>query len=110
MHEQFANWFYGSQAWKNCRAAYAKSKGYMCERCRSKGLIVSSGLEVHHKVPLTPQNIHNEHITLDWNNLSLLCHACHAEVHAADKPGAKDPARRYTVDEWGNIITREGRR
>lgn len=106
MHEQFANAFYGSQAWKNCRAMFAKQKGYMCEECRKKGLIVTAPLEVHHKVPITPANIHDARITLGYDNLMLLCRDCHARIHSADSAGRKDPARRYEVDEQGNVVIR----
>ena len=41
--------FYSSRAWRDCRDAYARSVGGLCERCRAKGLI-TPGTEVHHKV------------------------------------------------------------
>lgn len=103
MHEQFANAFYSSQAWKNCRAAYAKYRGYMCERCRKRGLIVTDGLEVHHKIRITPQNIHDARITLSFQNLELLCRRCHQEEHNNDQ--GRD-ARRWDVDETGKIVAR----
>lgn len=31
--------FYTTWKWRNCRKAYAKSVGKMCERCRSRGVI-----------------------------------------------------------------------
>lgn len=103
MHEQFANAFYGSNAWKTCRREFAKSKGNMCERCYRKGLIVvgtkARPLEVHHKQPITPENINNPNITLNWDNLELLCKACHeTERQRAD--------RRWCVDADGNITPR----
>ena len=100
MHEQFANWFYGSQAWKNCRSAYIRQKGFMCERCRKRGLIVSDGLEVHHKIKITPQNIHDARITLNFDNLMCVCKSCHEEIHRGGKE------HRYVVDETGNVTAR----
>ena len=37
--------------------------------------------EVHHKIPLTPENIYNPEITLNWDNLELLCSSCHSIEH-----------------------------
>lgn len=95
--QDFARIFYSSKAWKDCRKAYTKSKGGLCERCLSNGLI-TPGEIVHHKIHLTPDNISNEDITLNWNNLQLLCRDCHAATHK--------PAKRFSVDEMGRITAR----
>lgn len=94
----FAKTFYSSKAWKQTRAAYAKSKGNLCERCLKKGLIVP-GVIVHHKVYLTPENINDPAVSLNWNNLELVCADCHAEEHNRLQ-------RRYTVDEYGRVTAR----
>ena len=94
----FARTFYSSKAWKQTRAAYAKSKGNLCERCLKKGLIVP-GVIVHHKVYLTPENINDPAVSLNWNNLELVCADCHAEEHNRLQ-------RRYTVDEYGRVTAR----
>ena len=94
----FAKTFYSSKAWKQTRAAYAKSKGNLCERCLKKGLIVP-GVIVHHKVYLTPENINDPAVSLNWNNLELVCADCHAEEHNRLQ-------RRYTVDECGRVTAR----
>lgn len=39
------------------------------------------GDEVHHKVYLTPDNINDPETTLSWDNLELLCAACHSKEH-----------------------------
>ena len=80
MHQQFANAFYGSRQWKECRKAYRQMRGGLCEACAVRGLIVP-GTEVHHKRPLTPENINDPRVTLDWGNLELLCQACHESRH-----------------------------
>lgn len=104
MHEQFANRFYSSGAWKRCRAEFAKSRGRMCERCYAKGLIVVGSkqqpLEVHHKIPLTPENINDPSVTLNWDNLELLCKDCHEQERQ------RMDGRRWKVDECGRIIPR----
>lgn len=93
----YAESFYNSHAWKDCRRAYSKSVGGLCERCLQRG-IYSPGEIVHHKVHITPDNINDPSITLDFGNLMLLCRQCHAEVHAErEKP-------RYKVNQDGRVV------
>lgn len=80
MHEQFANGFYSSMAWRKCREAFRQYRGGLCERCLARGLIVP-GTEVHHKRRLTRENLHDPAVTLNWDNLELLCAPCHDEEH-----------------------------
>lgn len=51
------------------------SQNYICERCGETARIV------HHKIYITPKNINNPNITLDWNNLEALCIVCHNLEH-----------------------------
>ena len=73
--------FYKSDAWEKTRKAYIISKYGMCERCTSPGVIV------HHKTYITKQNIHDERITLSFDNLELLCRKCHNKEHFKDDYG-----------------------
>jgi 5-methylcytosine-specific restriction endonuclease McrA len=91
----FAHQFYVSPEWIRCRRLYADSVGRLCERCYAAGKIVP-GTEVHHKIRLTPNNIRNPEITLNWDNLELLCDDCHKNEH---KPGV-----RWRADEEGHVI------
>ena len=95
--KKFANKFYKSKAWQQCRSAYAKSVGGLCQRCLTAGL-VRPGEIVHHKVRLSPDNINDPAVTLSWDNLELLCRDCHAKAHGAVK--------RYKVDEMGRVSVR----
>lgn len=80
MHDGFARRFYISKAWIKCRRGYAESKGWLCERCAARGLIVP-GDDVHHKVRLTRANLNDPSIALNWDNLELLCRQCHLDEH-----------------------------
>ena len=91
---EFAEGFYKSKRWQECREAYAKSQGYLCERCRAKG-IIRKGEIVHHKIHLSPENINDPSVTMNFNNLQLLCRDCHAITHK--------PAKRFKVDELGRV-------
>ena len=94
--KEYAKTFYKSQAWKNCRAAYAKSVGGLCEICLAAG-IYKPGDIVHHRIHITPENITNPDVILDWNNLQLVCRDCHAKVHDGKE-------RRYKIDELGRVV------
>ena len=93
--------FYHSQAWKNTRRSYRQSVGGLCERCLAKGIITPAEI-VHHKIPLTPDNMTDLNISLSWNNLQALCRQCHAEVH--DEMYAKRSGRRYSIDKGGKVV------
>ena len=96
MARDFAGNFYKTQLWKDCRASYIKSVGGLCERCYQHG-IIRHGDTVHHKVHLTPENINDPEITLNHDNLELLCRDCHAQLHRNQNE------KRYSVDETGRI-------
>lgn len=75
MAKDYAENFYKSEAWEKCRAAFIVSRFGLCERCGRPGRIV------HHKIYITPDNIDNPDITLNWDNLELLCQDCHNREH-----------------------------
>ena len=96
--QEFAKSFYSSMRWQNCRKAYKKSVGGLCERCLKKGLY-HPAVVVHHKVYLNPENINNPEIALNFANLEALCAECHAEEHSGIP-------KRYTVDMSGAVVIR----
>ena len=91
--DEAARPFYSSKVWIACRKAYASSKGYLCERCYSRG-IVKRGEIVHHIEPLNAGNIKDPAISLNWDNLYLVCRKCHGEIHAE---------RRFSIDDNGHV-------
>lgn len=74
----------------------------MCERCLTRGLI-TPGEEVHHKTPLTTDNISDPNVTLNFDNLMLLCDTCHKQIHQE----LRSRSRRWTADSDGKIFSRE---
>ena len=80
MARDFSIKFYNSKAWKKCREAYKQSVNGLCERWLKEGKYVL-GDEVHHKIPLTPENINDPYIALSFENLELLCSSCHSIEH-----------------------------
>jgi 5-methylcytosine-specific restriction enzyme A len=93
--KEWAKHFYKSKAWRQCRDAYFAFKHGLCERCSAPGKIV------HHKIWLTPENINNPNISLNWEHLELLCQTCHNIEHHE-----KYSATRHDVmfDENGDLV------
>lgn len=92
--KKWAEKFYKSKAWQECRQAYFIYRHGICERCGRPGEIV------HHKVYLTPENINDPNIILSFDNLELLCQDCHNKEHSAKLPVAGGLA----FDENGDLI------
>ena len=94
--QEFAKRFYKSKAWQRVRdKVWRRDKG-LCQWCLWKG-IIREGVEVHHIIELTPENITNAEISLNPDNLILLCRDCHGSTR-------KNTPERYTVDELGRVI------
>jgi len=94
MGQSYAARFYNSQAWKRTQAAYMASQNFLCERCGNLARIV------HHKKHITPQNIHDITVTLDWKNLEALCIDCHNAEHM----GGAVIGEGLRFDSDGNIV------
>lgn len=94
MAKEFAKRFYKSKAWQKCRAGFIRSKFGLCEKCGSPGYIV------HHKERLTPDNINDHNVTLNWNKLMYLCIECHNAIDCESKPTREGLA----FDKNGNLI------
>lgn len=92
MAREFAKSFYNSAAWRKTSKVFAASKFFLCEKCGHQGYIV------HHKKPLTPENIGDPNITLSWSNLMYLCLECHNAIHGSDS------GRKMIFDDDGNLI------
>ena len=90
--------FYKSKAWKQARELCILSHNGLCERCLAQGKTVA-GNYVHHKTYITTDNINDASITLNQDNLELLCFDCHQQEHF----GKADD---FYFDEDGNFFPR----
>lgn len=88
METSFAHWFYKSTEWKRCRAAFLRMHP-ICERCGMPAR------QVHHKTRITPENMLDPDITLNWGNLEALCEQCHQAEHK--------PEIRWRCDSYGHV-------
>ena len=90
--KDYAKKFYLSPAWRKTRDAYYRFHFGICERCGAAGDIV------HHKIYLTPRNIHDPNVALNFANLELLCQDCHNKEHF------ERANKRYSFDKDGTVL------
>ena len=95
--KEYAKEFYKSKRWQKCREAYLRSVGGLCERCAKQG-IIKAAVIVHHKIYITPSNINNPEVALNFDNLEALCRDCHNQEHI------RVNKHRYKVDKNGKVI------
>ena len=122
----FAHQFYHSKEWRGTlkdgkyvggmRNFIMDRAHGLCERCmeRAQNGEIPKDREltpadvVHHKIPLTAENINDPDITLNPERLVALCNECHTEVHQQLGVGAlngrKKEEPRVGFDEEGNVI------
>ena len=73
--KEWARGLYLSKAWKHTRDAYMASRHGLCERCGESAQIV------HHRKHLTPRNVNDVNVTMNWDNLEAICRDCHGIEH-----------------------------
>ena len=86
--------FYKSPAWLAARELRIMSVNGLCERCGQVGI------EVHHKERLNVENVNDSLISLNQDNLELLCRECHNREHERFSKEVK-------FDSDGNLINPE---
>lgn len=102
MAKEYARSFYKSIEWRRCREGYIKAVSGLCERCLSKGKLVP-GKILHHIKYITPENINDPYITLNWDNLEYVCQDCHNIEHHGTDTEIRDDVM---FDTDGNLIPR----
>lgn len=83
--------FYKSSAWLLARQIKINEVNGRCQRCNA------IGEEVHHIKRLSVLNVSDHEISLNQNNLELLCKNCHNKEH-------KRFNKKQQFDSDGNLI------
>lgn len=86
--------FYKSDTWKLAREIKIRSVNGLCERCGG------IGQEVHHRQRVTVDNVNDALVSINPENLELLCKDCHNQEH-------KRFSKETKFDEEGNLINTE---
>ena len=101
MAKEWAKSFYNSAAWLRCREGYIQSVHGLCESCSEQGRI-TPGYIVHHKILLTPENISNPEVSLNWEHLQYQCQECHNREHHGSGEGVVREGLTFSID--GDLI------
>ena len=80
MAQDWAKKVYNSQAWIDLRKTLIAERGSRCEHC---GRVIPDTKDViaDHIVELTPDNVSDPMLSLNQNNVQLLCLDCHNLKH-----------------------------
>lgn len=72
--------FYTSKKWRDFRMSLIAERGNRCQRC---GEIIPRAIDIigHHKVELTPENVHDHSISLNPALVELIDADCHNKEH-----------------------------
>ena len=81
MAEAWAAKFYNSPEWKALRMSLIIQRGPRCQRCGKDMTFDQINLIAHHKKPLTPMNITDPNVSLNTDNIELICFDCHNREH-----------------------------
>ena len=72
--------FYTSRQWSEFRRRLVLERGSVCEHC-GQPIMNSFDLILHHKIFLTEENVNDYEISLNSENIQIVHHKCHNEIH-----------------------------
>ena len=104
MAKDWARPFYNSLRWIKARDSYIAKRmmidGGLCEECHKY-----PGYIVHHKIHLTEDNIHDQEISLNFNNFEYVCKECHDEFEGHGAGGHGKAKTLCSFDASGQPIS-----
>lgn len=92
--------FYKSAKWQRIRLSVLSRNHGMCERCNKR-----AGTEVHHIIPVTEANVDDYAVSLNEDNLMLLCKECHDAIRRSEEQDGS-PVK-VAFSENGDVIVTE---
>ena len=87
MNDSATYWFYISKPWMQLRHTLIMQRGNICARCK-KMIMKECDIIGHHVIPITVDNVHDENISLNPDNVELICKRCHNQEHHGYKERA----------------------
>jgi len=72
--------FYASEAWQKFRMLIINQRSLRCEHC-GQLVLTAAELTLHHINELTPENVHDVTIALNPDNILVVHHECHNQIH-----------------------------
>ena len=89
--------FYQSKEWKDLRKSIILQRGNICAKCNTV-VLDSSKLIGHHIEPITDLNLDDTAVTLNPNNIEIICLDCHNKEH--NRFGSSLDKQVYII--WGS--------
>lgn len=74
------HWFYVSKEWRKLCWILKIKANKRCQRCGAEVLDISY-LIGHHKIELTSENVHDPNLSLNPDNIEVICPKCHNKEH-----------------------------
>ena len=81
MAESWAARLYNSKAWRDLRRRLIIEAQYKCTICGANHLLDPHHLIGHHQCVLTPNNVNDPAISLNPDNVEIICKQCHDQMH-----------------------------
>ena len=75
--------FYSTPEWIKVRDAVKKRDRMICQSCKKP---ITGRYIVDHIIPLSLENYHDAKVSLNPDNLQLLCQDCHNKKTFSNKP------------------------
>jgi hypothetical protein len=72
--------FYASETWIKFRLAIIAERGPVCQKCKR---VIGNSIDctLHHAKELTPENVADASLSLNPENVLVVCHDCHNQIH-----------------------------
>lgn len=86
--------FYTSKEWYDFRLRIIAERGPRCEHCKEL-IEESKDIIIHHIIELTEENVGDVSISLNPDNVEIVCFDCHNKIHL--RFGYKPEKRVYLV-------------
>lgn len=85
--------FYKSKEWIIFRKLIILDRGPICQKCGKK-IVESKHIIVHHIIELTEENVNDTSISLNPDNVIIVCFDCHNKIHERFGYGYKAPKKK----------------
>lgn len=72
--------FYASEEWQTLRITLINERGNRCQHC-GELIAIAKDIIGHHVIEITPENVMDRMISLNPDNIELVCFDCHNKTH-----------------------------
>ncbi len=103
-HDRFS--FYRSDEWSKFRRLFIAQRiqrdgELICDNCH-KAIVNPYDAILHHKTELDEINVHDVNVALNPDNISLVCHRCHDQIHERFEFKPSNVRIKHVYIVWGS--------